>query len=170
MPMNICQTQRLNIRRFIESDAAFIVKLLNEEAFIKNINDKKVRNNKDAIKYLLDGPIATYNKFGFGLYLVTLKESTIPIGMCGLLKREEFEYADLGYSILEEHCGKGYAREAAVAVLKEVGENTELTKVIAVTAIDNESSQNLLKKVGFSVTGTIELYEQLNNLYEYNFS
>jgi len=170
MPMEICQTQRLNIRRFVESDSAFIVKLLNEEAFIKNITDKKVRNDEDAIKYLLDGPIATYNKLGFGLYMITLKESGIPIGMCGLLKRDEFEYADLGYALLEEYCGKGYATEATVAVLKAENKNTRLTKVIAVTAVDNEISQNLLKKVGFSQKGTIELYEQINNLYEYSFS
>jgi len=168
--MEICQTQRLNIRRFVESDSAFIVKLLNEEAFIKNITDKKVRNDEDAIKYLLDGPIATYNKLGFGLYMITLKESGIPIGMCGLLKRDEFEYADLGYALLEEYCGKGYATEATVAVLKAENKNTRLTKVIAVTAVDNEISQNLLKKVGFSQKGTIELYEQINNLYEYSFS
>lgn len=168
--MEICQTQRLKIRRFEESDSAFILKLLNEKSFIKNINDKKVRNDQDAINYLLEGPIANYKKFGFGLYLVTLKDSDIPIGMCGLLKRDDFEYADLGYSILEAFCSKGYATEASTAILKEENKNHNLGKVVAATLPDNVSSNHLLKKLGFSLKGTIEMYGKTSNLYQYSFT
>ena len=111
--MVVCQTTSLKIRHFNNEDYAFILTLLNEESFIINIGDKKVRTIDDALNYLQNGPLLSYKKRGFGLYMVTIKESATPIGMCGLLKRDELEYADLGYAFLPEFCGKGYAKEAS---------------------------------------------------------
>jgi RimJ/RimL family protein N-acetyltransferase len=123
--MEVCQTKRLKIRHFNEDDAGFILKLLNEESFIKNIGDKKVRCAEDAINYLRNGPVANYKKFGFGLNLVSLKDSNTPIGMCGLLKRNELEHPDLGYALLSEYCSKGYAQEASISVLKNVNDKKQ---------------------------------------------
>jgi len=167
--LEICQTERLKIRRVEESDSAFILKLLNEETFIKNITDKNVRSHQDAIHYLRDGPISDYTEFGFGQYLVSLKDSDIPIGMCGFLKRDVFEYPDLGYAFLHEFWSKGYAREASVAVLHDGYKSHGLKVVVAGTSLDNRGSNNLLKKLGFSLKGRIEIYGKTCNLYEYSF-
>ena len=78
-------TERLVLRKFDTSDADFVLRLLNEPSFIQFIGDKGVRNLNDAQKYILNGPIASYDKHGFGLYLVALKSNKSPIGMCGLL-------------------------------------------------------------------------------------
>ncbi|MCP4322198.1 MAG: GNAT family N-acetyltransferase, partial [Alteromonadales bacterium] len=113
--MLVCQTKRLVIRQFELTDAAFIVELLNDESFIKNIGDKQVKTIDDAIEYMQKGPMASYNNFGFGLNMLELKGCYTPIGMCGLLKRDNFDYADLGFALLPEYRRQGYAKEASFA-------------------------------------------------------
>lgn len=162
----VYETDRLVIRPFNLNDAEFIVRLLNEESFIRCIADKNVRTIEDAISYLTDGPISSYQVHGFGLKLVQLKHSGIPIGICGLLKRGELDFPDLGYAFLPEFCGKGYAKEAAYSIIKEEVAAYSLSIILAVTSHDNLSSNRLLKKIGFTLKGTTELYGLQNNLYE----
>lgn len=163
----VCESERLIVRQFELSDAPFIVRLLNDDLFIRYIADKNVRMREDAINYLKQGPMASYQRHGFGLNLVCLKETLTPIGMCGLLKRDELEYPDLGYAFLPEYSGKGYAREAAENTLKTIMKTFSLDTVVAVTLPDNLRSNKLLETIGFSFKETIELSGSKNNLYEY---
>lgn len=162
-------TERLIIRHFKDSDAKFILKLLNDESFIKNIGDKKVRSVEDAIQYLNDGPFASYKLYGFGLNMIQLKASGEPIGMCGLLKRERFEYPDLGYALLPEFCGRGYAKEASSAVMKNGHEHHNLHTILAFTSPENKSSNILLKRLGFAFKDVITVDGADDNLYEFKF-
>jgi len=164
--MIICQTSRLTIRQFELTDVSFIVELLNDEQFIKNIADKQVRTANDAIEYLQKGPMSTYKEFGFGLYMLELKECHTPIGMCGLLKRDNLEYADLGFALLPRYYRQGYAKEACFAVLNEAREKYKLESISAVTALDNTGSNHLLKSLGFNFIKTMEFYQQETNYYE----
>ena len=125
-------------------------------------------NSDDAIKYLANGPMASYKEHGFGLNIVCLKSNNTPIGMCGLLTRSDFEYTDLGYAFLPEYCGKGFAQEASLAVLKEGQEQHSLDKVLAITLPSNTRSNDLLTKLGFSLKEKVEFHHTLNNLYEIN--
>lgn len=96
--MIICDSDRLSVRMLKLTDAQFMVELLNEDSFIRYIADKNVRSIADAVKHLEEGPMTSYKKWGFGLYLVELKASNIALGICGLLKREELESPDLGFA------------------------------------------------------------------------
>src|ERR1041384_1107267 len=98
--MTVLETERLSLRHLTVDDAQFILKLLNEPSFLRYIGDKQVRNLKDAEAYILNGPVASYERHGFGLYLVELKESYTPIGMCGFLKRDELPDPDIGFAFL----------------------------------------------------------------------
>jgi len=163
--MLVCETQRLKIRHFNSDDAEFIVKLLNEPSFIENIADKGVRNRQDAIKYLQDGSILSYQKFGFGMNMVELKESGIPIGMCGLINRDELEDIDIGYAFLPEYTGKGFAKEAVLSVLQNARDQHRLRRVVAITAIDNQGSIRLLEKIGFNYDSMIRFYGEDSKLF-----
>ena len=116
--MAVVETPRLTLRRFTLDDAEFIFGLLNQPSFLEFIGDKGVRTLDDARDYLLKGPIASYETFGFGLYLVNRKQDGTPIGMCGLLKREALQDVDIGFAFLPEFWSKGYAVESASAVLE----------------------------------------------------
>jgi Acetyltransferases, including N-acetylases of ribosomal proteins len=163
----ICRSKRLNVRQFTLDDAPFIVELLNDASFIRYIADKKVRTEQDAIEYLRHGPLASYLAHGFGLNLVERREDGEPIGMCGVLKRDELAYPDLGYAFLSRYTGQRYATEAAEAVLEATLLASGLASVQAVTLPDNQPSNRLLEKLGFRLQSQIMLYGHRNNLYQY---
>jgi [ribosomal protein S5]-alanine N-acetyltransferase len=147
--MEIIETERLQIRPLTIEDAGFILELLNDPSFIQNIGDRKVRSIADAQAYILNGPIASYAKNGFGLCLVTLKETGESTGMCGLINREQLDDIDLGYAFLPRYWSKGYALEAARAML-EFGWNTaDLKRIVAITDPSNTPSNRVLEKLGF---------------------
>ena len=144
------ETERLLLRPFsTDTDAPFILTLLNEPSFLQNIGDKKVRTLEDARKYLLNGPIASYERNGFGLCLVQLKEPETSIGMCGLIKREELPHPDIGFAYLPDFWSKGFAFEAAAAVMNDARERLQLSHILAIVNPDNYSSIKLLERLGF---------------------
>ncbi len=145
--MLIAETDRLVIRKFIIDDAPFIVELLNTAGWLQFIGDRKVKTINDAENYLLKGPIQSYVDNGFGLYMVELKKGTLPIGMCGLIKRQFLRDPDIGFAFLPEQSGKGYGYESALAVLNFAKEKIGLRKILGITSPENNVSINLLKKL-----------------------
>jgi len=155
--MNILETPRLRVRELSPGDAAFILELLNEPAFIRNIADRGVRTEEDAVRYLLEGPMASYKRFGFGLFAVELKDSEVPIGMCGLLKRDVLDHPDIGFAFLQRHWRMGYAEESATAVLAYGLNTLKLERVLAITALDNHGSMHVLEKIGLRFDRIVSL-------------
>jgi RimJ/RimL family protein N-acetyltransferase len=160
----ILETGRLSLRKLSVDDSKFILRLLNEPSFIQNIGDKGVRTLEDARNYILNGPIASYERFGFGLFCVEEKSSGEPIGMCGLLKRAELNDVDLGYALLPEFWSKGYAVESASSVMRLAKETFGLNRVVAITSPNNETSIRVLEKLGFEFVGMIQLTPDSNEL------
>lgn len=146
--MSILETERLSIRELTVDDAAFILELLNEPAFIKNIADRGVRTEADAVRYITDGPMASYAQHGFGLYAVELKATGEPIGMCGLLRRDYWDEIDIGFAFLERFWSKGYAYESAAAMMDYGRDVLGLKRIVAITSPDNQGSINVLQKIG----------------------
>jgi RimJ/RimL family protein N-acetyltransferase len=155
--MIVLETDRLLLRHFTLDDAAFILRLLNEPSFIQNVGDKGVRTLEQASGYLLEGPIKSYQIHGHGLYLVALKESLQSIGICGLLKRDQFEDVDLGYAFLPEFWSKGFAFESASAILKFGLNVLGRTKMLAIVSPGNAASIKVLKKLGFAFSQYVQL-------------
>ena len=155
--MTVPQTERLVIRRLNDDDAPFILTLLNEPTFLRYIGDKKVRGLEDARQYIRTGPAASYERNGFGLCLVQLKDTLTPVGMCGLLKREELPDPDIGFAFLPDFWNKGFAFEAAAAVLNDARERLKLQRVLAITSLDNDASIKLLQRLGFRFEKTMSL-------------
>jgi RimJ/RimL family protein N-acetyltransferase len=146
--VRVLETKRLALRYFRNDDADFIVRLLNESSFIEFIGDKGVRTIEQANQYLLNGPMDSYDRYGYGLNMVELKETGEPIGMCGLVRRDNLDDADLGYAFLEKYWSKGYARESAEAVLDHARNTLGLDRIVAIVTAENYSSIRILEKVG----------------------
>ena len=143
------ETARLRIRDLGASDAPFIVSLLNDPAFLRFIGDRGVRTVADALEYIEKGPVTSYAQHGFGLQAVEPKDGGAPMGICGLLQREELEAPDLGFAFLPDFRGQGLAREAADAVLQDATARLGLRRVLAITQVDNTASITLLERLGF---------------------
>jgi RimJ/RimL family protein N-acetyltransferase len=155
--VNVVETERLALRRLTIEDAEFIRQLLNDPSFLRFIGDKGVRTIDDARAYIVNGPVESYRQHGFGLYLATRKEDGVPMGICGLVKRDALEDVDVGFAFLPQFWSKGYACESASAVLAYGREGVGLTRVVAVTMADNHASIRVLEKLGFRFRRMVRL-------------
>lgn len=155
--MIIAETERLLLRELTTDDAPFILELVNEPAWLTFIGDKEVRTIEDAVNYILNGPVKSYHNHGFGLWLVQLKHGNTPIGMCGLIKRNALEHVDIGFAYLSVYGGKGYAFEAATAILEYAKNRIGLKYILAITNQDNVRSIKLLEKLGLTFERLITL-------------
>ncbi|GEN68967.1 hypothetical protein CRH01_35350 [Chryseobacterium rhizosphaerae] len=129
-------------------DKELIFELYNRPKFIQYIGDRNIKTLKDAEDYIRNRFIPQIERLGYGNYLVMTKEGNNKIGGVGIFEREGLDVVDIGYSLLEEFEGKGYAYEAAQKV-KSIGmEEFGLSKISAIISKDNVSSQKLIEKLG----------------------
>ena len=157
--MNVIETERLLLRRLVIEDAEFIFDLVNQPSFLHFIGDRGVRTIEDARDYILKGPMDSYERFGFGLYLTALKESRVPIGMCGLIKRESLKDVDIGFAFLPQFWRQGYAYESAAAVLEYGRNRLGLKRVVGIATQDNHGSIRVLEKIGLKFENMVKLPE-----------
>ena len=157
--MTILETERLLLRKLAIDDAEFIFELLNDPSFIQNIGDRHIRTPDDACAYILNGPVKSYEKNGFGLYLIVLKETNESIGMCGLIRRENLEDVDIGYALLPKFWSKGYAVEAARATKVYAKDVIGLKRIVAIVDPANEGSIHVLEKIGLRYEKMVRLSE-----------
>lgn len=154
------RTDRLLISELGDGDAAFIVDLLNTPGFLANIGDRGVRCDDDARRYIAQGPAASYAMHGFGLWKVSLRSDGTPVGMSGLLKRDELPFPDLGYAFLPGHQGRGYAIEAGAAALDFGFRDKGLRRILAIVRPGNEASMRVLARLGMNERGVVQLDHQ----------
>lgn len=157
--MKVLETERLVLRRITVEDAEFMLELLNEPSFLRFIGDRGVRTVDDARAYISKGPVDSYERNGFGLYLTELRSYGTPIGICGLLKRESLEDVDIGFAFLPEFWANGYASESASAVMAYARDALGLDRVVAVTSPDNGASIRVLEKLGMEFERKAQLVE-----------
>jgi RimJ/RimL family protein N-acetyltransferase len=157
--MKILDTERLTLRHLSTDDAAFIVELLNDPSFIRNIGDKGVRTQNDARRYIETGPRESYARFGFGVYRVEITQTGEPIGMCGLVKRDSLADPDIGFAFLPRFRSKGYAFESAAAVMRHARETLGIARVVAIVSPDNSGSIKVLEKLGLRFERMIQVSE-----------
>ncbi|MFT4416858.1 GNAT family N-acetyltransferase [Fredinandcohnia humi] len=146
--MKVIETERLILRWGTEKDAPFILELLNDPTWIHYLGDRGIKTIEQATEYISSSLLEMYKNFGFGLYIVVHKEDGIPVGICGLLKRDSLEDVDLGFAFLSKHQRKGYGFEAAVATLKYGKDFFDFKKIVAITSMKNSNSSKLLEKIG----------------------
>ncbi len=153
----ILKTKQLRLREFELGDAEFILELLNSPGWLEFIGNKNVNNLDDARKYIEDRTMRSYRKHGFGLSMVELKAQALPIGMCGLVKRDTLDDVDIGFAMLPEFAGKGYGYEIASATLGYAKDELGLKRIVAITVDYNKASIALLQKIGLKYEKTINI-------------
>jgi RimJ/RimL family protein N-acetyltransferase len=155
--LKILETERLILRHLSSDDAEFMLELLNDPAFIQNIGDRKIRSLEGANTYIQNGPVASYAKHGFGLYLVQLKETGESMGMCGLIRRDQLDDVDIGYAFLPKFWSKGYATESALAVKEYARDVNGLKRIVAIVDPRNAGSIHVLEKLGMKFEKMVRL-------------
>ncbi len=189
--MKIIETSRLILREIVETDSAFILDLLNQPSFIKYVGDRNVRTIEETEIFIANRLANSYAENGFGLYAVELnaefgttadartiafeiqnpksKIQNLLIGICGFVKRDTLPDADIGFAFLPQFCGKGFAFEAAEAMMRYGKTELSLRRVLAITTQNNETSGKLLKKLGFKFERLIKLPHDAEELKLFSF-
>ncbi len=142
------ETGRLRLRWLTLDDADLMLAVWNDPAFVRYVGDRGIRTLEEAREEMAENALSLYENHGFGPYRMALKDSDTPVGICGLFRRDGLEDPDIGYSVLPAFCGKGYAFEAASAVIDYASNELGLRRLVAIIAPDNEPSLGLIRKLG----------------------
>lgn len=149
----VLETPRLQLRHVALADDCFFFRLLNEPSWLENIGDRGIRSQADAEGYIRNTVLVHYQIYGYGMYVVQLKSTTQPIGICGLVQRDFLCAPDLGFALLPDYVGQGYASEAARVLLQHARNNLGIGQLYAIAKRDNRRSISLLDRLGFSRAG-----------------
>ena len=143
----------------------------NDAAFVQHVGDRGIRSVEQASTAIVEGPLAMYRRYGYGPYKIALKQDGRALGVCGLFKRECLDDPDLGYAVLPDYRGKGYAVEAARRVMTAAAQEFALPRLAALISPDNRASILLIEKLGFTLRGrhTVD-NEDDTLLYGFDFS
>jgi ribosomal-protein-alanine N-acetyltransferase len=163
----VYETERLILQPMSVDEREFIFELYNRPKFIKYIGERGIKTLSDAENYILNRFLPQFDKLGYGNYLVVTKDKGDKIGGVGIFEREGLDVVDIGFSLLEEFEGKGYAYEAAQKV-KSIGmDEFGLKKISAITSKDNFSSQKLIEKLGLKFQNYVTLPNEDEELMYY---
>lgn len=163
----IIETERLVLKELETDDAEFIFRLLNSPGWLKYIGTRNINSLEDAGSYITNKLVQGYKDNGFGFYLAQIKSTNEKTGMCGLVKREGLDNIDIGFAFLPEYEGKGYAFEAASAVMDYAKDTLKIKQIAAITLPYNTGSIKVLEKLGMSFVKNIKLPNDSDELMLY---
>ena len=123
--------------------------LLNDPAWLRHIGDRGVRTVEGALEYLETRIFSMYERLGFGLWMVEGRADGVPMGICGMVKRETLEDVDLGFAFMPQYRKQGYAYESALAVRDHATAKLGMRRLLAITSPANTESSRLLQRLGF---------------------
>lgn len=144
------ETDRLLLRPTSVADASFLQALMNSPKWLQFIGDRKIITLKDAEQYIENKILPQLNRLGYSNYTVIRKSDNIKLGSCGLYDRDGVEGVDIGFAFLPAFEKMGYAFEAANKLKIKAGTVFGIKELYGITLQENEASQKLLEKLGFS--------------------
>ncbi|NNC57490.1 MAG: GNAT family N-acetyltransferase [Woeseiaceae bacterium] len=151
------ETERLVLRRLTLNDVGLMLSVWNDPAFMQHVGDRGIRTVEEAETALKEGALTLYQDYGYGPYCMSLKPDRRPIGICGLFRRDNLDDPDIGFAILPDYCGKGFASEAAHAVVTHARDDLGLRRLTAIVSPDNTASIGLIEKLGLTFDGGITM-------------
>ena len=114
-----------------------------------HIGDRNIRDAQAAESYI-QSIIGQYAANPLALSCVVKKDTNEPIGMCGILKRDFISHPDIGYALVPEAYGNGYASEMVAATIEKFFDSTDQPKLYALIKKGNKASIRLIRKLGFT--------------------
>ena len=151
------ETDRLCLRRVTLDDADLLLAVWTDPAFMRNVGDRGVRTIEQAREAMKSGALKLYEDYGYGPYAMVVKSDGSKIGICGLFKRDNLDFPDIGFGVLPDFCGKGYAGEASFAVLAHARDDLEIEELTAIVSPGNVPSIGLIEKLGLGFVRMITM-------------
>jgi RimJ/RimL family protein N-acetyltransferase len=160
----LLETERLQLRQLTNDDAGFLVEVFTDPAFIRFVGDRNIRTVEQARDFLEKGPFESYRRNGFGHFVVTRKRDETRMGICGFVKRDALDAADIGFTLLPPFRAQGYAFEAASAVMAHGRDTLGFRRIVAIASPENEASIRLLVRLGLTFERMVKLSENSESL------
>ena len=153
----LIETDRLRMGAITVDEADLMLAIWNDPAFVRNVGDRGIRTLTEAKEAVAGGAQRLFEDYGYGPYWMSLKSDGSMIGICGLFKRDNLEHPDIGFAVLPDWIGQGYAGEAALAVLDYTRDELQLPVLTAIVSPGNAASIGLIRKLGLSYERMVEM-------------
>ena len=161
------ETERLLINPTNAGDSDLIYKMLNSPKFKQFVGNRNIQTIEDATKYIKDSMLPQLREFGYSNYSIIRKSDSLKIGVCGLYNREGIEGIDIGFGILPDYEGNGYAFEAAQRLIRAAFEDFKINTVKAITSKENFASQKILEELEMTKIGSMKIPDGNKEVYLY---
>ena len=152
------ETKRLKLRLFNPDDLQVMFYLSTDPDVIRYA-DTAVKDLDEAKQRLQQGPLADYEKYGYGRFAVELRETGKVIGFCGIKYIPEIELPEVGYRYFKEYWGRGIGTEAARACVDFAREDLQIQKLVALIMPENLASIRLAEKLGMKRGPKIHIFD-----------
>lgn len=143
------KTERLLLRGWKEEDRPEFVRMNRDPQVMEYFLKPLAASESDDLFRRIQEEFAVY---GFGLFAVEKADTHEFIGWVGLHHFDFDVYfapgIEIGWRLLPEAWGKGYALEMAAACLEFAFQQLHLGKVYSFTALCNKRSQRVMRKIG----------------------
>jgi RimJ/RimL family protein N-acetyltransferase len=147
----------IEIRPVNLEDGRILYKLMTTDKWIQFVGDRGVATLEDARRYIKNKMHPDLKVKGFVNHIIIDQLTQKEVGTCSLHNRRGVEGMDIGYAILEEYEGKGYATAGARAMVKLAFSKYHAKKISAITIEENVGSCRVLEKLGFEAHGFLFL-------------
>lgn len=160
----ILYSERLILRRFLESDAAELYEgYVNQESFLYYANKQK--RSLEEQRNSLKGIEEKYENLEYYNWLITLKSNNKIIGSINLNIDNYNESIQFNYAIDDRYKGNGYMTEALECVKKFCLEELKVNRLYGGCEINNIASKKVMEKCNFNYEGTLRNYLKLGDGY-----
>ena len=130
------------------NDGAFFLSLMTTSGWLRFIGDRGITTESQARQYVQNSLETTAHQPGVGLFVMRLKTDGTPVGICSLVKRESLAHVDIGFAMLVDQEGYGYATEGALATLDYAKNVLKHKTLMGITHPENIASQRILERLG----------------------
>jgi len=160
------ETERLRMRLFTSDDVQITYELGTDPEIIRYAENEPLKDMQEARQRLEGGPLADYEKYGYGRFAVEYKGTGKVIGFCGIKYIEEIGLPEVGYRYLTEYWGRGIGTEAARACVDFARDDLGLKKLVALIIPENQASIRIAEKLGMTRGPLIHIYDVDTYQYE----
>ncbi|WP_223477473.1 GNAT family N-acetyltransferase [Oricola indica] len=141
----VIETERLKLRAFRLEDFAAVAAYKADPLVMRFVGGPEGKYKAWKSFTAMAG---TWSILGFGYFCVAEKDTDRCIGHCSLLEPPDWPGREIGYTLSRGAHGRGYASEAAAAVLRFAYETLDWPTAISVIDPDNAASQGVARRLG----------------------
>lgn len=147
--MNNIKSERIQFRNFTKNDLKLIKSLYQSKAVMQNITNGIVFSDKRCQQQLELFLAHQLTDSKLGQWVAECKFTNKPIGIFLIKEFPNISEPGIGYSLLPEFWGMGFATEGSKELIKYFKGLNNNSKLCAITSLDHNASINVLEKIGF---------------------